>query len=300
MYIDSSRRVSGSNESFVYQIQLPKNKTFTHCTLMDFTCPKSYYNVPAGFNSMTLTENGVSATVSITAGNYNRITLATALKTALDAASPNGVTYTIAYNGSSIVQDGLFHYSCAGGGGVQPIFTFTTGLTSAMGFSPNTSYQFSGSALTSANCISLIGETTLFVHASLCDNYTDNILQQVYVSNTIDSSVIRYQNTGDIISNSRRFIGNGWNSFTISLCDENATPMDLNGLAWFCTILFFRESDLDEYIKSAIQLYALKYKPDSTHEALWNIYGSKQLHPQMADRDEKNKDNNFSSVPSNS
>ena len=50
-----------------------------------------------GYNSFTLQEGTSTAIITLTPGNYNRKTFASAVQSLLRTTSPNGWSYTITY-----------------------------------------------------------------------------------------------------------------------------------------------------------------------------------------------------------
>ena len=106
---NSKDRVSGTNSNFnSIPIDLGNNAFDTVC-LIQASIPKSFYNVPSGYNTFTLQENAASVTVTISPGSYTRINLQSILATLLTAASPNGLTYTVSYPASTAPD--TFHYT---------------------------------------------------------------------------------------------------------------------------------------------------------------------------------------------
>ena len=109
IYIESKRRVSGTNEDFVYQlsrgVDLPDSQAYVDCVLV----PNVIYSVRAGFNDKLYVREDVISTpggtpvstyrvVSITAGQYNGVTLAQQVQLALNSATTLGAnSYTVTY-----------------------------------------------------------------------------------------------------------------------------------------------------------------------------------------------------------
>ena len=108
-YIESKRRVSGTNEDFVYQlprgVDLPDSQAYVDCVLV----PNVIYSVRAGFNDKLYVREDLVSTpggtpvstyrvVSITAGQYNGVTLAQQVQLALNSATALGAnSYTVTY-----------------------------------------------------------------------------------------------------------------------------------------------------------------------------------------------------------
>ena len=71
VYVNSADRLSGTSDNFTYNINLPSDKKFNKVVVLDALIPKSYWLVQNGYNTFQLTENGVTATVTLPVGNYN-------------------------------------------------------------------------------------------------------------------------------------------------------------------------------------------------------------------------------------
>ena len=81
---------SGTSTDFLYRIDLPKNNNYDRVAVVQANCNKSWYNVVAGRNTLTLDEeSGTETTVTIAPGVYTKTTFATAL-----AAGLSGGTHT--------------------------------------------------------------------------------------------------------------------------------------------------------------------------------------------------------------
>ena len=94
IYVDSRNRISGTNEDFVFQIpesiDLPDSQCYVDVVLLPnvFLTIKSGYNDKLRFRESVVTQQGGTATVyahqvSIASGQYNGITLAEAVQTAM-------------------------------------------------------------------------------------------------------------------------------------------------------------------------------------------------------------------------
>lgn len=101
-HVNSNQRSSGDNNfNFRYKINLPVDADVNRICLLDAQIPKSYYVVQDNYNTFQLSENGVTRTITLTAGNYNRKTFSQYLTTALNTGGV-GYTYTVTYNLSLI------------------------------------------------------------------------------------------------------------------------------------------------------------------------------------------------------
>ena len=155
--------------------------------------PKSYYLVPAGYNTFVLQELGVNTTITVPPGNYNVTSFRTVLTTLLNAASPNHWVYAITYPNRSIAADtGLYTYSVTGNTG-QPSFIVTTNLYEQLGFSANTTSTFVVGSLTSTNVLKFQSEDALYLHSDIVSDGKEGILQEIYTAGSSDFSIINYR-----------------------------------------------------------------------------------------------------------
>ena len=110
LYIESATRVSGTAEDFVYQLpmglDLPHSLAYIDCVLV----PNTIYSIRTGVNDrLYLRETYVSQsggiptvtykTLTLPDGQFNGVTLATALQAALNAGTTMGAnSYTVVYD----------------------------------------------------------------------------------------------------------------------------------------------------------------------------------------------------------
>lgn len=227
-YIDSENRLSGSNTSFQYKIDLD-NETYKRVSLLQCSIPKSWYLVPADGNSFTLDEGGTQVAVSLTAGNYDPTNFMAVLPTLLNNASPNGWTYTMTFpNSSTEVHTGKFTFSVSGNGGVQPAFIFGSArLCRLFGFDKNSTNTFVADSLTSSNMVNFNTKDTIYLNSDMCKE--DNRLQEIFVSSVPNFSTIKYENH-DIEFNSKTIQSDKSNIYSFKITDEDGYLLDTNGL----------------------------------------------------------------------
>lgn len=132
------------------------------CRVRSAAIPLTLYNVNATNNKIYFIEDvGAAATATITPGNYTTATITAAIKSALDAASPNVRTYTVTYSATTwgfviAVSAGTFR------------FLFATGVGGSVA---NSAYQVLGFA--AADGVLAASQTSTGV-AKL--NYTDCLI----------------------------------------------------------------------------------------------------------------------------
>ena len=113
-YVNSTYKITETDSSFSYQIQLLQNSEFNRVTCLAASIPKSFYTIETGFNVFQLNE-GTTVNITLHIGNYNRKTLAFTVATLLINASPNKWTYTVTYpNVATIPDTGFYTFSVAG------------------------------------------------------------------------------------------------------------------------------------------------------------------------------------------
>ena len=252
-YINSTNRISGTNSNFTYSLDIDQNSEYDRAVVMQCSIPKSYYLIESGYNTFTLREGVLSATVTITPGNYNRKSFQTVLTTSLNSASPTIWTYAIAYpNTLSAADTGKFIFTVTGNGGVQPAFIFTRNVYEAMGFRSNSTNTFVANSLTSTNVIKLQAEDTLYIHSDLVSNKGDNVLQEVFANGDPSYAAINFQNVCPD-AYAKKITLSGSNSYCFYLTDESGTAIDLNGQNMQIVLLLYKENDVYRMIKGFIK-----------------------------------------------
>lgn len=195
VYVNSANRQTGTNSDFTFQIDLNPNADYDRVVLLDASIPKTYYVIQDGFNTFQLQENTTTVTITLPAGNYNRTSFRNVVTGLLNLYSPGSFTYTITNQNIQTTQDaGKYTYSVTGNGSVQPIFIFTTNLYEQFGFNANSSNQFTNNQLVSLNITNLQPESTLFIHSDICQNFNNNILQNIITAQSSDYSYIVFNN----------------------------------------------------------------------------------------------------------
>lgn len=251
-YITSKDRVGGTNSNFTSSpIDLGINNYDAVC-LSQASIPRSFYNVPTSYNTFSLKEGVSTAIITIPVGSYNRINLQSVLQTQLNTSSPNGWTYVVSYPNTTTQAD-TFKYSITVSGNTsQPQFIFTTSMFRQLGFDENSTNTFVGSSLTSSNCINLAYATRAFIKSNIVQQV--DTLQEIlnYGSFPMLSVASYQQNNYDL--NTRVFNRDNLNSWTFTLLDEFDQLIDLNGVSWSMTLIFYDRSNTHEIVKTDIQL----------------------------------------------
>lgn len=267
IYISSNNRASGTNSNFQSApIDLGINK-YDACCVCQASIPRSFYNIPSGYNTFTLKEGVSTATITIPAGSYNRINLQNVLQTLLNSSSPNVWTYSISYPNTTTQADTFkYTFSVSGNGGTQPQFIFTNSLFRQLGFEQNSTNTFSANSLTSTNCINLAYITRAFIKSNICSG--NDVLQEILGYGSFPMLSVAYFEQQDYDLNSRIFNPNNLNSWNFVLVDAFDQIIDLNGVNWSLSIVLYDRNNTDEILKTDLQfkneqrLFELQTKED--------------------------------------
>jgi hypothetical protein len=255
---NSKDRVSGTNSNFnSIPVDLGNNQFDTVC-LTQASIPKSFYNVPSGYNTFTLEENLTSVTVTIPPGSYTRINLQSVLATLLTTASPNGLTYTISYPAST--SPDTFHYTFSVN---STVITCLLSFSSSspfrqLGFDSGATYVFipgiGSSTLESVNAINLSYILRAFIKTNLVADATDSILEELLNFGSFPAnSVMSYQQY-NFDMNSRAYNPNNRNSWNFVLQDAFGQEIDLNGISWAFSVVFYQRNKTHELQKTELQI----------------------------------------------
>jgi hypothetical protein len=253
-YVFSSQRISGTSSNFLYQILLPPDNKFDYVGVLHASVPKTYYLVDQFNNNFYLQEGATTVELTMPSGNYTLSAFTAVLRTTLNAASPNGWTYSVIAPNANSTNTGYFIFNVTGNTS-QPSFIFTEALYIQMGFNQGT-YTFVANTLSSVNVINLQYVDGLYIHSDMCSNKNNSILQEVH-PNTIDYSNIVYQAT-EAFMYSKPLVTNNNNVYRFSLTDENSNEINLNGSDWHFTLVLFKINRtmqlLNHYIKYKLEL----------------------------------------------
>lgn len=260
VFIDSDYRDSGTSGSFGYRLNLPKNEKYDSVAVLQASVPKTYYLVRSGHNTFTLTENGLSATITITPGNYSMASFRTVLQAAMVAGSPRGYTYTVTQPATaSAASTGKYTFAVTGNGGVQPIITFPSSslIYLQLGFDFASTNTFAANTLTSANVVNFNSVIGMMIKCDMIDNVASDethggaVLQEIFNFNTTDFSNIGFQNS-NVVFNAKRLKNVGslpsYANFTIT--DTNDQVLDFNGGSLNFSLVFFQR---DNYHDAALR-----------------------------------------------
>lgn len=271
LYIGSNDqyRLSGTESDFTYQLEIDSSQ-YNKVVVLAASIPVSYYLVENG-DEFFISENGsAEVSVSITAGNYNVNSFITVLTAALNAASPNGWTYSMSFpNASTSAQTGKFTYNIAGTGITSAYFKMTYSVIyNQLGFDVNTTNNFTVSSPTSArlvstNCVDFVPINSIYILSDIVSGDISNqynILQEIYSPNAVPFSNITYlcPNQDNYAKNLSNQSGNVFR-FTITDANSGST-IDTNGLPVYITLKVFRQDDTHKLLKEFIKYTILRYE----------------------------------------
>jgi len=262
---NSKDRIAGTNSNFVSEpIDLGLNKYNSVC-LMQASIPKSYYNMPTNYNEFTLNEidqNGFQfpKTITIPIGNYNKINLASKLSTIMTAASTFGCTYTVSNPLATEPDTFKFTFTITNLGtlgGASLIFDETSPFRQ-LGFEPSSTNNFvlSGSSLVlqSTNAINLAYILRAFIKTNMVQNSNDSILEEILNIGSYPTSSLVYYQQIDIDANTREYNSSSINSWNFVLVDGFDQEIDLNGISWAFSVLFYTRNITHEIHRNELQI----------------------------------------------
>lgn len=256
-FFDSGERTSGDSGSFSSSpINLDITNPYDSVVVNQVVIPKSWYNVPQNYNTFTLTEDGVDVLITITPANYNKNNLIPVLQNLLNAASPNGLTYTITYPDIATQGDtGKYTFTAAPAGIHDIYFTFNNqSMFQQMGFYAGSTNQFDPilSTIESTTVLNFQIISSIFIISDM--SVEDDVLQEVYSVGTIlSSSYIFYQQVNFDL-NTKRLLTSNNNTWKFTLLDQLDRIINLNGQDWQVSIIFYHRNDYDQMARQYLQI----------------------------------------------
>jgi hypothetical protein len=287
MNFNSKDRVQGTNSSFLSEPVDLGNNQFDSVCLVQASIPKSFYNCPSGYNTFRLQENAASVTITIPAGSYTRINFQSTLASLLTTASPNGLTYTVTYPASTAAD--TFHYTFSVNSAVivcRFILT-TTSPFRQMGFESGTTYTFTPgiglSTLESVNAINLSYILRAFIKTNLVLDATDGILEEILSLGSYPANSIVHYQQYNFDMNTRKYNTSGTNSWLFSLVDAFDQLIDLNGIPWAFSVVFYQRNSTHELQKTELQianeerLYRIEQEQKRIEDQLQNTNSTSEI-----------------------
>lgn len=258
VYVDSRRRVSGSDANFTYNIAFPPDHNFDRVTCLNALIPKSYYLIQAGYNTFQLKEISTTVTISIPLGCYMLTAWESTIGNLLTTNSPNGWIYSVTYPSSSAADTGKLTYAVTGNAGSQPSLIFDSVLFEPFGFSASSTNVFSSDSLTSTTVIKLQSEDRLLIRSNMVNNpNVDDVLVSINAATNVNYSSINYINFYPEF-NAKVLSSKSNNTYSFSLTNESGIVLDLNGLNLNLTLVFYKKDDVFQKIKDFMKMIVLK------------------------------------------
>lgn len=262
-YINSSKRITGVDSNFTYQLPLRQDIEYDRVVVLAANIPKTFYQVQAGRNKFTLNESAGSILFTVPIGTYTRQGFVAALSALLTQSSGEGWTYAMTIpNTLTGPESGKFTFTILGNVNSLPVsFVFGEDLIyEQMGFSPNSSYAFTGgSTLVSIHVTNFASETCLFLRSDVCYNHLtqDNVLQEIYTNGVNYNANISFINFQP--KRYAKLITKRSQIYQFSLTDEYGNELDLNGVNMVFTLQFFKISKLEGTIEKYIRYQVNKH-----------------------------------------
>lgn len=257
-YINSFDRISGDHTNFNCKKLDYNGIKYTHCCVKQVSVPKVFPNIPTNYNTFILIEKGVSRTITLEVGYYNKNTMIAELPALLNQASVlngNNWIYTMSYRTATQVQNFKYTFSVSGNGAFQPTFSFTQNqIYLQLGFDVGT-HPFIASSLVSDNIINFNPTSKLYIRSDLVSSSNESVLQEILQVDTIGfGSSIFYQNQGNLDLESKPIVGSQKDTFNIQLVNQNGQNVDLQGQDWSFSIVFFVRNDTNELIRDDLKI----------------------------------------------
>jgi hypothetical protein len=226
-----------------------------------------------------LIEKGISRTITLEVGYYNKNTMMAVLPALLNSASAlngNSWVYTMSYRTSLQVQNFKFTFSVSGNGGFQPSFSFTENqVFLQLGFDVGT-HEFTASSLVSDNIINFNPTSKLYIKSNLVSSSNDSVLQEIFSCDLVGfGSSIYYENQGNFDLDSKVLVGNKNDTFNIQLVNENNQLVDLQGQNWSFSIVFYVRSDTQELIREDLKIKTLEKIYKNQQKSIEEIFNEK-------------------------
>jgi hypothetical protein len=121
-----------------------------------------------------------------------------------------------------------------------------------LGFDQNSTNTFTAGSLVSTNVINFQIVSSIFITSDLC--VEEIVLQEIHsVAAFQSNSYIFYQQINYDIT-SKQLLTNGNNSWNFSLLDEFEREIDLNGVPYELSLIFYNRSDYHQIAREDIRI----------------------------------------------
>jgi hypothetical protein len=136
---------------------------------------------------------------------------------------------------------------------VSFIFNQNNYVNEQMGFASGSTVIFSSGQLISSNVVNFQNENTLFLHSDIVSNGADDILQEVYGTNTQALQYVTYL-CPEIKSYSKQLKAPKNQIANFYLTDENNKAVNLNGQDMQITLLMYKRGEFKTIIVTFIEM----------------------------------------------
>lgn len=261
-HINSAERISGTPSNFDYKVEVSNGSLVEYDSVvaLSVSIPKSYYAIENGKNTFTFVDEfGASHIITFPEGTYSVNNFCDKLKELLDAIS--NITYECSVDLNTakitITNDYLNPF--------PKFFKILPGeyMYERFGFdknSTNTFQQVSGTyTLTSTNVVDMSPENDVYIRSNIVSggiNTNEDILIDVQASGVAPFGRIQLYNID--LQGYTKGLNNTANIYNFRITDEFNNELDLNGVDWTMSVLFFRKSSLPETIKDFIRFIVNK------------------------------------------
>jgi len=254
VYFNSRERIDGTESNFISpQIDLGVN-TFDAVCLVQATIPRSFYNVPSLYNTFVVIENSNPRTITLPPGSYNKNNLRTALIQYLNTFQPAGWVYDVYYPPYTLPDTFKYTFSVSGHGGAPVSFVFTDSMFRQLGFEPNTTNDFIVDEVSSTNAINLSYATRCFIKSNVIVNADNEVLEDILNYGSFPMGSMCYYQQINFDLNTRDFNKNILNSWNFVLVDGFGQEIDLNGIPWSFTLVFYHRNDTHELQREDLKI----------------------------------------------
>jgi hypothetical protein len=242
LYLDSAHRTSGTLENPTFNLKKPIRSrqlgTPLKMSIVAIEIPFSFYIVNSSNDTFVYNDGVGDQTITFAHQNYSATELATAIQTAMTAASTGSFTavYNRQTNKFTITYDaGAFTMLCSDA-------TFTA--KKLMGFS-TADVASVADAITSVNGVGLSGPNYMLIRSRALQSSNsydaqNGASQAIARLPLVESaySIIRFTDTSQIFLNDLSTVQVSEIDLELFDPESNAT-VDLNGLDWSCEMRFF-------------------------------------------------------------
>ena len=246
----------------------------TYISPLTVDIPISFYCVRNGKNTFQCSEDGGTSWTNIVLsnGNYNLDNLVIQLQAKLNASMTyTYIVKTATTDDINAPETGKLYFTASNITGQQPKFRFylsnddtSDTLFEALGFNfygetynDGAIFSFVNDQLTSPNVVQLNPENYIKIYCSAISGFDNNNIkgsQPFLVLNT--RQVIPFSNmvfnNPDLLAYSRR-CNKRSNTITFTITDEYDNILDLNGINWSITCIFFERENLSDKINNYIK-----------------------------------------------